>query len=195
MAIARRWIKWTAVTAIAVAALVLNPVFGITSGFDYGAPELRAALEGTWRLTITTGITGTTGDAPRVITFTIAQASRADRMHAMRAMHASSGTWVRSAAACGGRTLVRTAGACMDYTDMPLEATVLTGAAPAHYLDGWSFTVGSTSFTRGQMRGQLDDLWLEAELSRQGQVLGVSATYRDEHVPRHPTATLVRLAP
>jgi hypothetical protein len=40
----QRSIKVTLAVTFGLAALVLNPWFGVTSGYDYGAPEMRAAI-------------------------------------------------------------------------------------------------------------------------------------------------------
>jgi hypothetical protein len=97
--------------AVAAAALVCNPLFGL--GADephFGAAELRAAVEGTWRLTDRTA-----DGAEQTIAFTIAQGS------AIAGAHASNRALVQPAAACGTWTLVKPAGACGDETYMPLR--------------------------------------------------------------------------
>src|SRR4051812_39013776 len=116
----RSWIKVVLAGTLGLAALVLNPWFGVTSGFDFDEAEMRAAIEGTWRLTVPP-----TRGAPRDITFRIAQGTAA------RPSLGLSRALVSPAAACGTRSLVRNAGACLDSTDMPLEITILAGAAPA----------------------------------------------------------------
>src|SRR5512140_605696 len=98
---------------IGLAVLSLSPVaiwWSVTPHYDYGDTELRAAVEGTWQLTTTTG---------RNLTFTIRQAKETERTHASRGL-------VQSAAACGHRTLVRSAEACMDVSEMPLVIATAT---------------------------------------------------------------------
>ena len=62
---------------VGLAVLVLNPVFGVLGGPRFGAEELRAAVEGTWRLTVR----GEDG-AARTVTFRIAQGREVEGGHA-----------------------------------------------------------------------------------------------------------------
>src|ERR1041385_7384436 len=69
-------------------ALIVNPFFGcdaLEGTFQYGAPEMRAAVEGTWKLRV---------PGHPEATLTIAQAAKAEH-------HAARASLVRSADACG----------------------------------------------------------------------------------------------
>ena len=83
----------------------LNPGVACTGepDYQYGAEELRAAVEGDWSLTIAPN-----GAAPIAVTIHIAQATTA----AGAAARAPGRSLVRSAYACGTRTLVKGAAAC-----------------------------------------------------------------------------------
>src|SRR5262249_29005542 len=72
----RRGVKIMVAVTLGVAALILNPWFGVTGGFDYGPAEMRAAIEGTWRLTLTSN-----GKPRREITVRIAQGAAASEGH------------------------------------------------------------------------------------------------------------------
>jgi hypothetical protein len=108
------------VTAVWLAALVLNPFYACedgAEGFQFTEADVRGAIEGTWKLEIA-------GHAP--ITLAIRE------VHG--AVQARAGTgWVASAAACGSRSFVRPAHACMDFTMMELDVRVLAGARGSTY--------------------------------------------------------------
>ena len=182
----RRWIKWLVLAGIGLAVLVLNPWFGVT-GYRYGAPEMRAAIEGTWRLTITSD------DAPPVErTFTIEQAatdpSEVVPAETPAAPHASRG-WIRRASACGSRSLVRSAHACMDVTRMPLDVKIAGGSKVLHA----EFFVVGTSFSRGGLELVADDYWLDAGIAPNGDVVRADVDDREHHTGKL-TAKLVRTA-
>ncbi|HET7505253.1 MAG TPA: hypothetical protein VFK02_29745 [Kofleriaceae bacterium] len=163
----KRSIKVVLAVTLGLAALVLNPWFGVTSGYDYGAPEMRAAIEGTWQLTLAPG------DGPRrEITFRIAQGAEPKQPQA------SSGL-VRPAAACGSRSLVRNAEACMDLSEMPLEITVIDGGPPAREVGSARFMVPGTTFTKGWLEAQIADVVVTGSVTPSGEASGVSARETD----------------
>lgn len=160
----KRSIKVMLAVTLGLAALVLNPWFGVTSGYDYGAPEMRAAIEGTWRLTLTPN------DGPRrEITFRIAQGA------GPKEPHASSHALVRSAAACGHRSLVKNAEACMDLSEMPLEITVLDGGTPVRAAGAARFEVPGTTFTNGWLEAQIADVYVSGRVAPNGETSEVTA--------------------
>jgi hypothetical protein len=183
--ILRRWIEWLALAGLVLAVLVLNPWFGVT-GYSYGASEMRAAIEGTWRLTITSD-----DAAPIERTFTLAQAasdpSEVVPAETPSAPHASRG-WIRRAAACGTRSLVRSASACMDITRMPLDVKIAGGDEVVHA----EFVVGGTTFNRGGLVLEIADYWLDAGIAPDGEVAHADVADREHHA-RKLTATLVRI--
>jgi hypothetical protein len=160
----KRSIKVMLAVTLGLAALVLNPWFGVTSGYDYGAPEMRAAIEGTWRLTLTPS------DGPRrEITFRIAQGAEPKQPHA------SSHALVRAAAACGTRSLVKNAEACMDLSEMPLEITVLDGGASARDTIPARFAVTGTTFRSGWLEAQIADVFVTGSVTPNGETAKVTA--------------------
>ena len=89
--------------------------------FQYGAAEMRAAVEGDWSFTITPA-----GGAATQVTLHIDEAATAGDAGVAR----EPGRGVlRAAYACGTRTLVKGAGACIDATQMPLALTFVSGDA------------------------------------------------------------------
>jgi hypothetical protein len=145
-----------ATLALGLAALVLNPMsacFG--PSFDFDAKEMRGSIEGTWQLTVPAR-----GAAPaREIRFAVAQGKEAARTHAMN------GGLVSAAAACGNRSLVKNAEACMDVSHMPLAITLIAGASGT--IPG-ELTVYGTSFSQGELETRIDGELLHAQISPAG---------------------------
>ena len=165
---------------VALAALVLNPMCGVFSGPDFGAEELRAAVEGTWRLTVATG-----DGAERTVTFALVQGAKA--------VHADgSRTLVRSAAACGTRSLVRTAGACMDLTRMPVEVALLVDGERRPQPEPGELMVIGTRFDHGKLSFEVADLRVTATITPRGEALGAASLAPDGHPA--PQSRLVRIA-
>jgi hypothetical protein len=147
--------------------LVLSPIAYLwwPPSFHYGDAELRAAVEGTWQL-----------EGPRPLTFSIRQAKAATHSSVGRGL-------VRPAAACGSRTLVRAAEACMDVSEMPLE--VATSAGPG----SGSFIVTSTEFRAGQLSLTVPGGYLSAMVAPDGSTHDVM--FGDGSIPSQP-ARLMR---
>ena len=155
------------VTAIAlVAALVLSPMSACDRfEFHFGAAELRAAVEGTWQLTV---------PHRQPITFELRQSATPE--------HASRG-WIRTAAACGDRSLVRNADACETFTTMPLDVAIVGGlprdtkARGQVIVSGGELVAASLDLTVGAIA-------IGAEVSPQGVVTrleGATTLVRVKH--------------
>jgi hypothetical protein len=157
-------------------ALIVNPFFGCEADhepfYSYDAADMRIAIEGTWKLRI--------AGKPEV-TLTIRQSDKVEQPHAMRA------TLVRSAAACGTRSLVRNAGACLDDSEMPLDVEVagMTLKQPAK----GGFLVPGTYFDVGLLNIKLDELEVYAHISPTGTVESASVSHGMDDI----AATLVRV--
>jgi hypothetical protein len=159
MAASRRFVRLAVLGGIALAVLVLNPWFWKSLGLDYdfGTSELRAAVEGTWQLTVTPK------DAPEeMVTFTLSQGSTVRQDHASR-------TLVRSADACGKRSLVKTARACLDTTTMPLEVRIADGAARGRVGSG-QLHVDGTRFVEGALSIAIGEIFVDALVTPTGTV-------------------------
>jgi len=179
MALSRRFVKRTVITAVALAVLVLNPVFGLLSGYDFGAPELRAAVEGTWQLTI-----ASPGAPPRTVTFTLAQGAEAPDVHATRTL-----SLVRPAAACGRRSLVKAASACRDSTELSLDVTMIADGKPQPRPGRGMFVVTGTRFHTGELLALVGGVSLRATLTPAGEVVSTSSDVPGEGT----TSTLIRI--
>jgi hypothetical protein len=152
--------------AIPLAAFFLNPSFacGGPTGpaFEYDAAELRAVIGGTWMLTFTPDGGGITH-----VSFTVDQAAGTVAPTASARRQGL----VRAAQACGTRTLVRGAAACVDVTEMPLEVKFLAGeetlaTAP---LSG-TFRVYGTKFAYGDLELVLGPYHVAMTVDRYGNV-------------------------
>lgn len=147
----RMWRK-ALVVVVGLSALVLSPagcgLFGPT--FNYGAKEMRAAVEGTWVLESAELPSGT-------LTFEVRQAAEARR--------SVPGGLVRSAMACSSRTLVRNAHACADVTRMPLEVKVANGMLG---VSGAEFIAGGGDFDGGTLSIPLGEDHLSATINPHG---------------------------
>jgi hypothetical protein len=139
---------------VPVALFFLNPALACGGGpdYDYGAAEMRAAVEGTWLLTLTPE-----GGTPSEVRLQIEQATAAPDAQAAQAAR-----WglLRQAHACGTRTLVKSAAACGDSTQMPLAVTVVDGDAVftgakttgIFTVYGLTFVIGEVELTLGERR-------------------------------------------
>lgn len=106
-------------------AFFLNPAFACGPAdpeFQYGAAEMRAAAEGTWSFSfLPTGET-----EARQVTVKVTQGSQ----QGAASLRSPAGPrLIRAAHACGTRTLLKSASACIDSTLMPLDVTFVGGDA------------------------------------------------------------------
>lgn len=133
------------------AALLLNPIAGCEyfAGYDYGAKEMKAAVAGTWTVKTKAG---------QEVTFEV------DVGNAQR--HSSRG-FIESAAACSHRTMVSSAEACMDVTEMKLTLIAVRGDVPTDA----TFGVYSTHFAKGELSMKVGDEYVSAHVSPDGKVL------------------------
>jgi len=151
------------VALAALAAFLITPYFLFEAYFTYqfGEAEMRAAVEGTWTLEL-----HPTEGAPRSITFRIEQARQA--AHGSRERG-----WIRAASACGHRTFIRSAEACMDASDMDLTLTAVGPDRPRS-LRGRLFVTG-LAFERGSLELDVEGQSIYADISSIGAVRSVRA--------------------
>ncbi|HWO24507.1 MAG TPA: hypothetical protein VNO30_37450 [Kofleriaceae bacterium] len=149
------------VAAVAVAVFLITPYFLYqrVTAYGFGEAEMRRAVEGTWTLELTTA-----AGAQRSITLEIEQARSAARAERERG-------WIRSAAACGSRTFIRSADACVDASMMDLKLTAIGDDRPT-LLRGQLMVTGK-SFQRGQLDLEIDGRLVVAQISSAGDVLMV----------------------
>lgn len=153
-------IKHALLIAIGIASLVLNPFFGCDGDeeFRFGADEMRSAIEGTWKLTVP----ASGGTPAHELVLSISQAAAPTQQQSRRP------GLVADAAACTQRSLVRSAGACGDESEMPLEVTLLAGG-----LAKGMFRVVGTRFTRGYLDLEIGEHFLRAMVAPTGAVSDV----------------------
>lgn len=169
---------------IPVGLFFLNPGFACGTSepaFQYGAPELRAAVEGDWALTITPQ-----GGAPTQMTVHVVQGSGASASVAPP----SPGGLVRTAYACGTRTLVRSAAACIDVSQMPLAVSYVAGdpALASAPMSG-TFNVYGLLFTSGDLELMIGTYQVLMQVKADGSLV-------DPHLgPLGTTGTLVVTRP
>jgi hypothetical protein len=147
---------------VGLGALVLNPFYACGGGpsFRYSEQEMRAAIEGTWKVTAPASAAG----PARELTVSIAQARKPRHASAARGL-------ITPADACGKRALIREASACTDDSEMPLEIrwAAAPSAAQAAAAEGGVFLVMGVGGEWGEGRLTLSgSAALTAQLSQQG---------------------------
>lgn len=152
---------------LAVGFFLLNPNFACGGGepeFQYGATEMRRAVEGDWTLTITP----TGGTATQVVVH-VAQGSAVAASLAPRARR---GGLVGAVYACGTRTLVRSAGACIDVSQMPLAVSYVSGDASfASASMSGTFSVHSLVFASGELELRVGPYEILSEVNADGSLV------------------------
>ena len=163
LALVSFWMRFSRrglVGALGLAAFLLNPA-ACEPDFEYGAAEMLAAVEGSWRVTIQPA----TGPA-QAFTIRLEQAAAVARTGLP-----GDGSWLggRTARACGTRTLVKGAGACITATEMPLTGQVLEGddALRTASVTG-NLTVLSRVFVSGALSVRVGPYILFGRLSNAG---------------------------
>jgi hypothetical protein len=181
--------------AAGLAAFLLNPGLACVSDdentFQYGDMEMRAAIEGTWAVTMAFD-----GGQQKSVTIRLQQASAPAHALGGAALPSPARparSLVRPAAACVDRTLVKSAGACISSTVMPLVGMFVDGDESYRGVSiTGTFRVAGLVFAQGDLSLALGAATrLEAVVSNQGQAS--SATAVDP--AGQDTATIVRTGP
>lgn len=146
-----------------VAVFFLNPAFACSGDpeFQYGAADMRAAVGGDWSLTIT----------PRDAGVAMQVTVHVDQATTTGPIGAGGHSLVRAARACGSRTLVKAAGACVDVSEMPLAVTYLSGDASfaAATMSGKLEVFGLT-FAQGDLELKIGGYQVLAQVQSDGSV-------------------------
>lgn len=175
-----RLVKVVVIAVIGAAVLVISPWWKPTpQPFEFQAPEVLAAVEGTWQLHIAPAA----GPA-RTIRFTLAQRGPVKQPHASRGL-------IRAAAACEHRSFVKAASACLQTTEVPLELVWLTETGP-HREEPALFVVEGTRFRRGHVKATIGELKFVAQIMPDGTAGELRLLGADER--SSATSTLVRTA-
>src|SRR5262245_9414704 len=125
---------------VGLLAFLVNPGFGCSEDdFGFGEQEMRAVVEGPWRVT-----------APDE-TFVVEL-----RAAAKTAMSADPPGWIRAANACGDRDFFSSAGACVEATTLHLVGTVAATSAGSGNVTG-SFRVLGRQLAPGLLELALPD--------------------------------------
>ena len=135
--------------ALGLAALILNPFYAcnpLAPDFTYSAKDMKAAVEGTWTLTVEN----------ESYSFHIEQSAH-DPMQKQ-----SSRSLMPTAHACGTRSFVATASACIDFSRMPVIVD-LTGKTT----DG-VFMIEGTTFREGRLIIEVAGHQIEATVAPDG---------------------------
>lgn len=153
-------------STFAAAAFLLNPLaIGCSDDgdeFTFSDTEMRAALAGEWTLTAA----GSTSTVRFEQAATSPTASRSP----------SSTSWLATAHACGTRTLIASANACIDVTEMPLRIVVLDGPLASSSIAG-TLRVYGTSFMRGELELTASGATANAQISPAGEILEQSGDF------------------
>ncbi len=120
---------------------------------------MRSAIEGTWKVTVHATATTPAHD----IVLSISQSA------APRPQHSQRRGLVSDAAACQTRSLVRSAGACADISEMPLDVTLLAGGAARKGM----FMVPGLTFQFGLLEATLGAVTVMAKVSPSGAIISV----------------------
>ena len=141
---------------------------------------MRAAVEGDWSFTITPQ-----GGTATQVTLHIEQAATAADAGVARTPTRG---LLRAAYACGTRTLVKSAGACIDLTQMPLALTFVSGDATlgGGHLSGILTVDGLILYLCGRRSPQFSDRPIRHRIdARAGRHSGRSPPRagRDHRVP------------
>lgn len=175
--------------SLAVLAFVFNPGFACTGedepAYQYGESEMKSAVEGTWVLSVRQP----DGIAVEEITVAVVESSKAQPSQSQSSARLHSGL-IRSAAACGTRTFVASAQACIDSSEMPLDVTFVAG--PDNYENApmsGQLAVHSLIFSLGHLQLTLGGLSVNAEIGPDGSVLSANGRQGDGTV-----VTVVSLA-
>ncbi len=162
-----------------IAFFFVNPSVGCGSDdpqFQYGAAEMRTAVEGEWSFIITPS-----GGSPAQVTVNISQATAVGGSTAS----ASNRMFVRAAYACGTRTLVNSAGACIDVSEMPLTVSYVSGDASfSDAMMSGRFRVASLIFLSGDLELTVGPYQILLQVNADGSLF-------DPHLgPRSSTGSL-----
>ncbi|HTA19176.1 MAG TPA: hypothetical protein VK989_07770 [Polyangia bacterium] len=151
---------------VPVAIFFLNPGFACgppEPQYQYGAAEMRAAVEGSWSFTLTP----ITAGASKTVTLRIAQSTTAPAQEA----RAPGRAFVRAAYACGNRTLVASASACVDSSSMPLAITFVSGdASLTNGPFSGMFIIESTTFVDGRLDLTVGSYQLSMQVRADGTI-------------------------
>lgn len=144
--------KAALLTLVAGIVFLLDPAFSLGSGrhFEFGESEIRTALAGTWTVKLE-------HHAPLELHIEMKQVQRKPTTG-----------FVRDAGACGSRTLIRSADACVDLTRVPLRVVVENH--PKMVATGELAVLG-LAWRVGQLDLEVDGVQVRATIAIDGRVV------------------------
>ncbi len=168
--------------SLAVLVFFLNPGLACSpspsdKGFQYGAAEMKAAVEGTWEINLLAS-DGTQSS----VTVQIAGPAQAEEQitettEGSAMVRPARRALIRSAAACGTRTFFQPAAACVDMTTMGLEVAYVSGDQRLQSVSmSGTFAVTSLVFHSGGLDLSLGNMRTTASVTPKG-VASVISTY------------------
>ena len=172
--------------SLAVLGFFINPGLACSpsdSGYQFGEAEMRAAVEGTWQLSFVAD-----GGAISSLTVQIRESSeKLDSGTALRSDRRRTAGFIRAAAACGSRTFLRSAGACADMSEMPLDVSYVAGDVTYQGVPmGGIFRTSGTTFGGGGLEfGCTNGFTVNASILPDGTVFSTDSS----------VVALARLAP
>jgi hypothetical protein len=155
--------------AVSAAIFFLNPGFACGPAepqYQYGAAEMRAAVEGNWSFTIMPD----GASSPIQVTVKVEQAATTPGPQ----VNAPGRRFIRAAYACGSRTLVKSAAACIDSSVMPLVVTFVSGDASfANAQLSGTFTIDGIQFVTAisDLELVLGGYHISSQLSPEGSLV------------------------
>lgn len=154
----------SAALVVGLCVLLITPYFVlrvVKTSYSFTASQLREAVEGTWQVELAEG---------ERLTFRIEQARDGGAKHSSLERG-----WIRSAAACDNRTLIRSAEACLDETTMPLTLTEVAGAPTK---GRGELVVIGTTFEVGDLELEVGRYHIAARISPTGDVVDLVGSAR-----------------
>jgi hypothetical protein len=178
----------TLASVLGLAAFLLNPNLacsglGEEDKFQYGAAEMKAAVEGVWEAKVAYA-----GESAE-FRFQVAQATSVQTAaHGAKRLSPREG-WVQSAHACSDRSLIASAAACESSSSMPLTASYVSGDTKLGSMTLWAteaelkpttgvFSVFSLVMASGYLSVHLAEVALSATVAPDGGVTQASASLR-----------------
>jgi hypothetical protein len=153
---------------LAVPTFFLNPGIACSpvddeAHFQYGEAEMRAAVEGTWQI----DLLASNGSQSNATVQIVEATERKDGSAFLRS--GKQRGLIRSAAACGGQSFIKSAGACTTESRLALEVAYVSGDQRFQNAGmSGDFMIGSETLIPGRLELQLGDVRVSATVTPKG---------------------------
>jgi hypothetical protein len=154
--------------SLAVLTFLLNPGIACSPSdeeahFQYGEVEMRAAVEGIWQIDLLASNGSQSSGTVQIVEAT----ERKDGSAILQS--GKQRGLIRSAAACGGQSFIKSAGACTTASRMGLEVVYISGDQRFQNVRmSGDFIISSESLIPGRLELQLGDVRLNATVTPKG---------------------------